>query len=311
MKLKHLIIASSLTASTAIVSLFAMLPLSSKSATAKGCEWMKGVNDSVSLTSLSLPGSHDSGALHSIGDVSGKCQDLSVYDQLNCGVRFFDVRLQLRGSELKVVHGFVDQKLDFSSVLNDFDSFLKAHPSEGILVSVKKESDDEGSAMTFEESLMESLSKYSYWDESRTLPDSLGKLRGKAYLVSRYKNNSIGLPSYEGWIEHDEEDLSNTFDIEGSNLHVQDYFKIKDIENKKKEIISCLDYSQSNLDRLTLNFSSCYFLDSFPPSYAGSAAKLINAWLPEVIEERKNLGVIISDFVTSDFCEQIYSRNFA
>ncbi len=311
MKAKHLIIASLLTVSMTLVSVFAMLPLSSKNTSAKGCEWMKGIDDSTSLTSLSLPGSHDSGALHSIGDLSGKCQDLSIYDQLNCGVRFFDVRLQLRGDDLKVVHGIVDQKLDFYSVLKDFDAFLKAHPSEGIIVSVKKESADKDSVTTFDESLKEALSRYSYWDNSRTLPDSLGKLRGKAYLVSRYKDNSVGLPAYEGWIEHSAEDISNTFDIKGSNLHVQDYFKVKDIENKKKEITSCFEYSQNNLDTLTLNFSSCYFLNSFPPTYAGSTAKIINAWLGEAIKEKKNLGVVISDFVTSNFCEQIYKRNLA
>lgn len=310
MKTKHIIIASALTTTLMIVSLFAMLPLSSKSSTAKGVDWMKNVDDLVSLTSLSLPGSHDSGALHSIGDLSGKCQDLAISDQLKAGVRFFDVRLQLRDDELKVVHGIVDQKLDFSSVLKDFKSFLETYPSEGLIVSIKKESSDKGSGSTFEESLKKSLSAYSCWNTDRCLPESLGKLRGKAYLVSRYKDSSIGLPAYEGWIEHDKDATTNTFDIENSNLHVQDYFKIKDIENKKKEINSCFEYSANNLDKLTLNFSSCYFLDSFPPTYAATTAKTINSWLLSIIKDKKNLGVIVSDFVTSDLCEQIYERNF-
>ncbi len=287
-----------------------MLPLSSKSSTTKGVDWMKNIDDSTSLTSLSIPGSHDSGALHSIGDLSGKCQDLTISDQLKAGVRFFDIRLQLKNDELKIVHGIVDQKLHFSSVLKDFGSFLESHPSEGLIVSIKKESSDTGSSSTFEESLKTALSTYSYWNTDRSLPKSLGKLRGKAYLVSRYKDNSYGLPAYDGWIEHDKESTTNTFDIEKGNLHVQDYFKIKDIENKKKEITSCLEYSAKNLDKLTLNFSSCYFLDSFPPTYAATTAKIINNWLPTLIKEKKNLGIIVSDFTTSNLCEQIYKRNF-
>ncbi len=310
-KNKHIIIGSAIVGSSSLISLFAMLPLSATSNTSKGSDWMKKVDDSIKLTALSIPGSHDSGALHSIGDLSGKCQDLSISDQLKAGVRFFDVRLQQRDGDLKIVHGIVDQKLDFSSVLNDFASFLESHPSEGLIVSVKEESSAVNTSKTFDESLKSALSGYSsIWNTDREIPESLGKLRGKIYLVSRYKGNSIGLPAYEGWIEHDKEATTNTFDIEKANLHVQDYFKIKGIENKQKEITSCLDYSANNLDKLTMNFSSCYYLDSFPPTYAATTAKIINNWLPTKIQNRKNLGIIVSDFITSDFAETIYKRNF-
>ncbi len=137
-KKKHLIIGAANFSGIAVISLFAMLPLTAKSSTNKGSDWMKNLDDSMTLTSMSIPGSHDSGALHSIGDLSGKCQDLAIADQLNAGVRFFDIRLQLRDDELKVVHGIVDQKLDFSNVLNDFKVFLNNHPSEGLIVSIKK-----------------------------------------------------------------------------------------------------------------------------------------------------------------------------
>lgn len=309
-KKKHLIIGAAIFSGIAVISLFAMLPLTAKSSTNKGSDWMKNLDDSMTLTSMSIPGSHDSGALHSIGDLSGKCQDLAIADQLNAGVRFFDIRLQLRDDELKVVHGIVDQKLDFSNVLNDFKVFLNNHPSEGLIVSIKKESQDKNSSTTFEEGLKKRLANYSnLWNLDRNLPETLGQIRGKIYLVSRYKDNSIGLPAYDGWIEHDADATTNTFDILESNLHVQDYFKIKDIEMKKKEILSCFEYSKSSLDSLTLNFTSCYFLNSFPPTYAGSTAKIINNWVSEQIKNEKNLGVIVSDFVTSDFCEQIYKRN--
>ena len=80
---------------TFLISLLAFLPLGRVEADTKGTEWMKELPDNTPLREMSIPGTHDSGALHSIGDVAGKCQDLSIADQLAIGVRFFDIRLQL------------------------------------------------------------------------------------------------------------------------------------------------------------------------------------------------------------------------
>ena len=310
-KNKHFIIAGSITVAISIASLFAMLPLSATSSTKNGQEWMKEVNDDTSLTSLSIPGSHDSGALHSIADLAGKCQDLSISDQLNAGARFFDIRLQLRNEIFKVVHGFVDQNLNFSEVINDFKSFLTFHPSEALFVSIKEESASVNTETSFDDALKAILLSYtSIWDVSGELPSKIADLRGKIFLISRYKDNTIGLPAYEGWLDPDSSSTSNTFDIDASNLHVQDYYQVNEIENKQTEITKCFDYSNENLDKLTLNFSSCYFTNSFPPSYAGTTAKIINSWIIEEVKNRNNLGIIVSDFVTNSLCEAIYKRNF-
>ena len=307
---KHIIICSVIGASVCVASVFAMLPISSISSTSRGSDWMKDLSDETAITSISIPGSHDSGALHSIGDLSGKCQDLSISEQLKAGARYFDIRLQLRNNELRIVHGIVDQKLSFASALKDFQTFLNVHSSEGLIVSIKEESDPTNSSKTFEEALKDSLNDYqTIWNLDRKSPKTLKELRGKAYLVSRYKNNTIGLPAYEGWIEHDKDATTNTFEIEKANLHVQDYFKIKDIENKKREIVNCFDSSANDLSKLTMNFTSCYYLDSFPPTYAGTTAKIINKWVMEEVKNRKNLGITVSDFITSDLCEAIYTRN--
>ncbi len=308
---KHVIICSAIGISICCVSLFAMLPITGSKANVEGSSWMKDIKDETPLTTISMPGSHDSGALHSIGDLSGKCQDLSIMDQLKAGSRFFDMRLQLRNGVFKVVHGIVDQKLNFSSVLNDFKSFLKDNPTEGLIVTVKEDNDPVNTDKNFDDSLKETLSEYSdIWNVDREMPSTLGELRGKIYLVSRYKDSTIGLPAHQGWIEHDVSATTNSFDIERINLHVQDYFKLKDVENKKKEIKNCFDYSASNTGKLTLNFTSSYYVDGFPPTYAGTTAKIINSWVIEEVKNRKNLGITISDFLTSELCKAIYMRNF-
>lgn len=310
-KNKHLIIVTSIAIIICIASFFGMLPISTISSTYNGKNWMKNIDDATPITTLSIPGSHDSGAFHSIGDLSGKCQDMSIFDQMNAGVRFFDIRLQQRNNELKVVHSIVDQNLDFLQVINDFSRFLKENPSEALVVSIKEESEPANTTISFDESLKNTIATYSsIWDTNNKIPDNLGNLRGKIFLISRYRNNSIGLDAYDGWLDMDSSFATNTFDIETSNLHVQDYYMVKNIKDKQNEILNCFDYSDKNLNKLILNFSSCYFLNSFPPSYAGSTAKIINNWIKSKIKEHKNLGIIVSDFVTSELCKNIYERNF-
>ena len=119
-----------------IISIFSMLEINRKYD--DNC-WMAQVDDNKKITELSIPGTHDSGALHSIFDVSGKCQDLSIKSQLQIGVRFFDIRLQLVNDKFNIVHSFVDQKLYFKDVLYDMAKFIKENNSEFLIVSIKKE----------------------------------------------------------------------------------------------------------------------------------------------------------------------------
>ena len=48
------------------------------------------------------------------------------------------------------------------------------------------------------------------------------------------------------------------------------------IDIKKQDILSTIKYSKENNDKLVLNFTSCYLDYGFPPTYAGTSARLIN-----------------------------------
>lgn len=50
-------------------------------------EWMREISDDASVASLSLPGIHNSAACHTALP-SVQCQDASVSEQLEHGVRF-------------------------------------------------------------------------------------------------------------------------------------------------------------------------------------------------------------------------------
>ena len=267
--------------------------------------WMSSVKDDMKLIDMSIPGSHDSGATHSIFDVAGKCQELNIKQQLNIGTRFFDLRLQLVNDDFRIIHGPVDQNLKFDSVLKDLTSFINKYNSEFILISIKEEDSSIDSVRSFEEVLKEKLDEFNdviSFDDS--LPSTVKEARGKIHILSRY-NLSFGYPSYYGWSD------DTTFTL--NDLYVQDNYCIDSVDEKIEDIKLTIDKSNDpQNDKLVINFTSCYLDNAFPPSYAGTAAKAINPWFKDYIKEHSDykLGIIVADFISRDMAKEIYRRNY-
>ena len=286
-----------------LISLFAFLPIKKESFPDLSSEWMKHVDDNTKLTELSIPGTHDSGARHSIGDVAGKCQDLSIKDQLASGVRFLDIRLKLSNNQLVVVHDFVNQALSFEDVIKDLVSFIEKNNSETLIISIKEDASPSNSTISFDSALVKQLSTHKelfVFDDA--LPVTLGEARGKIYLISRYSEASIGVLASRGWKD------STTFVL--NNFYIQDNYCISKMEDKIEDIKQTLAYSSTHSEQLTLNFTSCYLDSGFPPLYAGTTAKQINPWLLDYLDEHEGAcGIMICDFVTSELVQKIYERN--
>ena len=286
---------------TLIISIFAFIPID-KCHDDYGKTWLKNVGDNIKITDVSLPGTHDSGATHSIADVAGKCQDISIKTQLDIGVRFFDLRLQLVNDEFKIVHSFVDQNLKFSSVVDDMYNFIKENSSEFLIISVKQEKNNVNSSLSFDEAFIRDLKEYKdiFKYEDRSFPSTIGEARGKIYILSRF-SSEIGIDAYGGW----KDDCA----FEYNNMYIQDNYNIQDIEEKKSDILTAINLANRS-DKIVLNFTSCYLDPGFPPSYAGTAALAINPWFKETIKENNDkLGIIVADFITEDLSKTIYMRN--
>ena len=299
MNKKHKIIGIITLLASIIISIFAMVPISNIK---ESSIWMSKVDDNKKIVELSIPGTHDSGATHSIFDVAGKCQDLSIKQQLKIGVRFFDIRLQQVNDSLNVVHSFVDQNLSFEKVLKDMDGFIKENNSEFLIVSIKEDADSKNSNKSFDKLVLEYLNRY---DKTicldNNLPETIKEARGKIYILSRF-SSEIGIQAYMGWQD------STTFTID--NLYVQDNYCIDDINIKKEDILNTLNYSKTNQDKLVLNFTSCYLDYGFPPTYAAPPAIDINPWLIKTINENDDsVGIIVADFISKEMALAIYKRN--
>lgn len=298
--MKRVIVKISVMVIACLAALISVLPL--QTAGKDGGAWMAELDDARELNSLAIPGTHDSGATHSIADLSGKCQSLAIDEQLTLGVRFFDVRLKLDHNELNVVHSFVDQDTRFDEVLADMVNYLTENPSEFIILSVKEDADPSSSDIDFSEKLESTLLACELVSRSTSLPKTVGDARGKIHIISRYADSTVGVPAYQGWAD------STSFELD--ELYVQDHYQVDDAETKIADIETALDIGAKKEYGLVLNFASCYYPDAFPPTYAGLPAHVINPWLTDNLPEREVCGVILCDFITAELCDAIIGGNF-
>ncbi|MFF2921268.1 phosphatidylinositol-specific phospholipase C [Streptomyces celluloflavus] len=146
-------------------------------------DWMAGLGDATPVQRLSIPGTHDSGAR--IGGPWVACQNTAIDAQLNSGVRFLDVRCRAIESVFAIHHGAFYQELMFGDVLNACQAFLRAHPSETVLMRVKQEY-SEVAAEEFRRIFDIYLDDKGYRSLFRLeggLP-TLGQARGKVVLLA-------------------------------------------------------------------------------------------------------------------------------
>ena len=69
-----------------------------------------------------------------------QCQNWTVTQQLNTGVRFLDVRCHVEpDGTLRIHHLFVDEQLSLTDVLRECVAFLAANPTEALLMRVQQE----------------------------------------------------------------------------------------------------------------------------------------------------------------------------
>ncbi len=100
--------------------------------------WMRDIPDNAPVATLSIPGTHNS---CSVGGLLGfgRTQNLDLTDQLNAGIRFLDIRLAHYQDNLFAHHDIVHMGKSYADILTICSSFLKQHPSETVLMSVKDE----------------------------------------------------------------------------------------------------------------------------------------------------------------------------
>ena len=192
--------------------------------------WMQDIEDNRLVCKMSIPGTHDTGAY--TGNAWVKTQDKDIRQQLNSGIRFFDIRLVHDNGILKLCHDSYIFNTTFDrDVLKTTVEFLKEHPSETVIMTIKRDHDlDKDGGTKYRGALQKALegdrTLTPYMVKSFRSDFTLGDLRGKMLIISR--DGWIMTPS--GKVTSWPNNASFTSSIESTNesrttIHVEDHYK--------------------------------------------------------------------------------------
>ena len=292
--------------------------------------WMTLLDDNTKVALLTIPGTHD--AATSTCSAMGKCQTLTIPQQLECGVRAFDLRPTMDNNNTlgNIYHTILDTGVSMADAMMYFDNFLKAHPGEGIIVLMRYESERQifGS---ISEDYYKSAMKNFLWDnkiyqsrmaafnKSMTMKD----LRGKILIISRNDLSPVSTfeTAYTQWSHSNS--VGEALQIYGTGglgrIYVQDMYSAEkngnsseaDFLAKKKELVCKLlditvpfrEYEQNNW---VINYCSGYAGSSFASdSYAKNAASTNPAALEHIQAHTGKgfTGIVMMDYAGTDTYE--------
>lgn len=290
-------------------------------------DWMKNIPDETFLSEINLPGSHDSATRFCEFSHFSKCQNLSIYEQLSIGVRFLDLRVERDGERLRLVHGATkcfktasDKGfLMLEDVLFDCSSFLKANPSEALILSIKCDHGDT-SENTFD-TFFENYLKGALWYSENRIPQ-LFEVRGKMVLFNRFSVNSendfyndfnTGL-NFSGWTDqgkyvgktHLVSVMVRRDEKPGEPVYIQDWYKLAPKKKWRKAVLPTLETPPCRYG-VFVSFLSCGNLLHNPKA----CAKYINKrFLKTDLTSMKKYGWLNFDFVTEKICRKVVLTNF-
>jgi 1-phosphatidylinositol phosphodiesterase len=233
---------------------------------------------------------------------TAKCQNLSLAEQLNAGVRFLDIRCRHLNNAFVLHHGCVSQKADFQAVIGVVTRFLEKNPGECVIVSLKEESTASGNTRSFEQTFDSYVTKNpGKWNLKADIP-TLRSAKGKITLLRRFRAQSPKGIDGTDWPD-------NTSFIRNP-LSIQDHYAVSDNNLKWREIVAQFDKARSSPSRL-LSINFCSGNQSFLgiPNIPATA-KEINSRLREYLRTRSKdrKGIVVMDLVDAPGCAAVYSR---
>jgi 1-phosphatidylinositol phosphodiesterase len=269
-------------------------------------QWMTGLHDSIKISRLTLPGTHETCSLK--GGALTACQTRSLQDQLNAGIRFIDIRCRHINNGFAIHHGPIYQGITFDTGVRDVCvNFLRANPGECIVMSVKEEYNPTGDTRTFEDTFDAYLQGFeNFWYLGDGVP-TLKDVRGKIFLLRRF--SAVRLPkgiNASVWPD------DTTFELQTANgpLEVEDNYNVYNTDDKWGNVQSLLDRAKSDAsDTWYLNFSSGSSLLDFPNYVAGQINPKLYDYLGASLPNR--VGTLAIDFPDDNLIGRIIGLNGA
>ena len=279
-----------------------------------GADWMAAIPNSWRLGSFSIPGTHDTCALHETVPNTARCQSMSLAEQLNAGLRYLDIRCRHMKDRFVIYHGIEYQHFSFEQVLETVNSFLDAHPSETIILSVNEEHKPSKVTRNFWETFEWYYAQNpARWHIGEVLPE-LGSVRGKIVLLRRFNTaGSIrGLDAATNWSNNHPGILRV-----GTQFSIQDWYFLPDLEpvsvNAKwalaKDLFLEATSDATQPPRMSVNHMSGFrmMFGSIPTGLTQLADDLRDRLrLQFLAEPHCHGGTVLLDFATPEVAQLIY-----
>jgi len=157
--------------------------------------WMQSIPDSTKISQMTIPGTHNSCALYGI--CCARTQSWSLLEQMQSGLRYFDIRLRLYNNTLRAFHDFIDQKDTFDKILFYALTFLEQNPSESIIMQIVKEykakNCEKSMSQLYEEYIQNIKDKIIEYKNSEI---TMGDIRGKILVIKIFGRSTRYMPGF-------------------------------------------------------------------------------------------------------------------
>ena len=309
-------------------------------------DWMSMVRDETKVCKMSIPGTHDTmtgmgfyqPTLKYIFNMTAISQLSTLEEQMNCGLRFFDIRpvvsidtLAQNPADKKILrlaHGMSEIDVTFEEAIDQLLSFLTAHPSEFFIAKLQADNGMEDQK-DWPMLLNKVMSKPKYqgkfivnWHPGITV----GEMRGKILWLSRYDlrsmNSGFHYPIvYCDWPDEDpdvKEDLDPVaqrncamYNMEDTTikakLYKQDYYKTtteRRMRNKQETVIAMMhsarEVTATDENIWIVNHCSAY-TEVSPRGYITNAANLHPLVIEDLLKNTGTVGIIPIDMACHDY----------
>jgi 1-phosphatidylinositol phosphodiesterase len=281
------------------------------SQSSKTCDWMAKIPDSTRLVHMNLPGTHDTSTwnysdatqaslLHYTGPIPPaevfRCQEDSILQSLNDGIRVFDLRVAYNPGNDTIGLHHAQALLSPTTRLEDLFfalyNWLDKHQSEAVLVSINHEANTgtpEDSAFYIKlYNILSSSLAQKYWVQTNGTLGTLGEARGKLTLLQRFSydllpsnlTKRIGIPLDPGHWTDNGKMIELTYNVAKHQVaFIEDFYDItRDfppnsgtatyIDAKFNAVTAHIinaTRSDLNPDQLYISFASIAFIDDTVP----------------------------------------------
>jgi 1-phosphatidylinositol phosphodiesterase len=285
--------------------------------------WMSAFPNSTSLTTLSIPGTHDTmTSSPTLGPIY-QCQNHLLGTQLEAGIRYIDIRGTVVNNEILIHHEDEYTGFTYTYVLETLFSFLTNNPSEMILMRLKEESTAINSTMSFEEAF-----NYYRLNDSETAPGcashfwtpaspgpttvpTLGELRSKILIIQNF--GPVPAPygiKYESplFVIEDDYALTDLGDMDSKFSLIEENLLAAANSSAWNgglgDGLVYLTHVSASVGVLPIDVAA----GPLNKSVAGQNDRT-GTWLSDHIDGNGTTGVVILDFPGKNLIEEILARN--